>query len=463
MRGPDTCGPDTCGPDTPATGVEHAGGMRPKGGGPASGQPSSSAPSLPSPLPCPASPESPELRALRVAQAAEGCAGDAQAACADDGLDPCPLAVALADSVRRWLAGGLVLDADARVFLEAQTGLPWADAVRLLAAPGGEAGVHGAADALTVLEYLLYPDMTLRTEVERLLASVPALPPVPTATPIPPHTLIHNPASAPETRATPDAAADTHAIRRLPREVLRALGHDLGAVLHASAPGNPASGTVAGAGVFPLSDALMPDAPLPPSGMFVLSVPEWAAALLVRRLRLDVTIPEDMARVASAVLPETRAMRVRLALRDARFDLAGARADHVLRFLRRMPPDDPAYDEALSVWLDLLHDTPQGRSVHAALSARRERLARAAREAEDFAFRLGRLNMEVLMLQGVTAPALGADEARRRVRLLDRMCLAVLGRAAADDPAQAGTPSAVRDLGAFDVTTGLDDLLRLLS
>uniref|UniRef100_B8DJD9 Uncharacterized protein n=1 Tax=Nitratidesulfovibrio vulgaris (strain DSM 19637 / Miyazaki F) TaxID=883 RepID=B8DJD9_NITV9 len=408
-----------------------------------------------------------------------------------DDSTPDPRARRIADAILSWLASGVRLDAPARTFLEAQlgvtglAGLPAGEvAARLAPLLGAEPQGQGApasparpdypdrpnhpdvadapdtadtADAAAegALEYLLYPDTALRLSVERLLAqqageeawgaSAPGAPSV--------------------------CLADA---------VLAVLPPDTTAVLHVpdipggsgNPPGLPDLPGTSGPGVLERVRLTLP-------------VPRWAMALLVRRLRLDRLIPASMALAVAEHLPEQRALAVRLALRDTRFDLVEAapapcagssgsaagparesRPELVLRFIRRMPPSDPGYIETLTLWLDLLHDLPPGKSAHAALSARRERLSRAAREADEFTERLGRLNMEILMLQGVHAPALDAAEARRRVRLLDRMCLAVLGRPAALDPAEDGmtpkTPDG-HDLGAFDPATGLDDLMRLLS
>ena len=397
---------------------------------------------------------------------------------ADQVAGVAPLARRIAGAVRQWLSTGLRLGPASCAFLEAQlglpglAGLPGAEAVACLApllaaSPEGQA----AADTESALEYLLYPDGALRLAVERLLAESGQAAPGEVA------------AEPAFVGTTPPSVADFHVAPcarqpRLADEVLRLLSPDATAVLHVP----DAPGAFGGAPAFSEApDSIATDAAV----RLALPVPPRAMALLVRRLRLDRSIPACIADAVARHLPEPQALAVRLALRDARFDLAElyaessaptaarsggqaseSRADLVLRFIRRMPPSDPGYVGALDIWLDMLHDLPPGKSAHAALSARRERLARAAREADEFTARLGRLNMEILMLQGVHAPALDADEARRRVRLMDRMSLAVLGRPAALDQAESGmAPDSPvgHDLGAFDPATGLDDLMRLLS
>ncbi|WP_245590886.1 hypothetical protein [Nitratidesulfovibrio termitidis] len=414
---------------------------------------------------------------------------------------PDPRARRIADAILCWLVGGVHLDAPARTFLEAQlgasglAGLPATDVAARLApllgaGPEGQAssvsrdtpdtpdtpGTPATQDTLDTadaaaegaLEYLLYPDTALRLSVERVLslhaseeahdASVPGL-------------RSGSLMDAVLALLPPDAIAVVHV-----PDLLDTPG-DLTTPPHTAlaAPAPPAPPAFCAPGVVSM----------PGSVRFTLPVPRWTMALLVRRLRLDRVIPAPLAVAVAEHLPEQQGLAVRLALRDARFDLAATapapctdssdgfpgparetRADLVLRFIRRMPPSDPGYVETLALWLDLLHDLPPGRSAYAALSARRERLSRAAREADEFTERLGRLNMEILMLQGVHAPALDAAEARRKVRLMDRLCLAVLGRPAALDPAEEGmAPKAPdgHDLGAFDPATGLDDLMRLLS
>lgn len=379
-----------------------------------------------------------------------------------EGTVPGVLARRVAGVVRQWLADGVWLDGAARAFLEAQLGLPGLAAMSARDAAAQLAPLLGAGpqeragvDAEGALEYLLYPDAALRLSVERLLAE--------------------------------DTAAPCLNRLGLGGAILGLLPRDATAVLHLSdAPCVPTGPCVADAAGVPGLSGASGLSGLSGLTRLVVPAPRWTMALLVRRLRLDRVIPAPLAAAVARHLPEPQALALRLALRDARFDLAASapvfsgnaasgsctettgaacasRPELVLRFIRRMPPSDPGYLEALTLWLDLLHDLPPGASAHAALSARRERLARAAREADEFMERLVRLNMEILMLQGVHAPALDADEARRRVRLMDRMCLAVLGRPAALDSAHEGMAPVGRDLGAFDPATGLDDLLRLLS
>ncbi|HEU6437082.1 MAG TPA: hypothetical protein VE028_06490 [Nitratidesulfovibrio sp.] len=416
------------------------------------------------------------------------------------GAVPDPRARRIADAITTWLACGVHLDPATCAFLEAQLGVPGLaglsamDAAALLApllGAGSEgqaaSGLTNTADAEGALEYLLYPDAALRLSVERVLAECIGPDAGQDAAPV------IRTAIAPAIRtASGPTIADASCVRedspcevgaRLADAVLAQLPPEANVVVHIpDVPGTPDS----------------PSTPDPPDSRslarLVLPVPRWAMTLLVRRLRLDRVIPAPVAAVVASSLPEPQALAVRLALRDARFALTEpspapcadtpgtsavspreSRPDLVLRFIRRMPSSDPRYIDALALWLDLLHDLPPGKSAHAALSARRERLARAAREADEFTARLARLNMEILMLQGVHAPALDAAEARRQVRLMDRMCLAVLGRPAALDPTEEGMGAAMpgvpgvpgvldgHDLGAFDPATGLDDLMRLLS
>jgi hypothetical protein len=186
-------------------------------------------------------------------------------------------------------------------------------------------------------------------------------------------------------------------------------------------------------------------------GSVSLSVADLSS--LVGRLRLDAGPDASTTRVMAAVLSGEALVQARLAVRAARIPCTVFHADLVASFFRCVPVTSPHGEEVLRLWLDILENLPEGGDPVAAVRRRRDRLVRAAREADAFFARLARYNMEMLMMQGMSAPAIDGDEARRRAYLLDRLCLALFG-VVLDDERSFQTGEA--DLGVLDLDAGPD-------
>lgn len=178
---------------------------------------------------------------------------------------------------------------------------------------------------------------------------------------------------------------------------------------------------------------------------------------LLARLRLDRDVGQALAETLARVLPPAMAVAVRCRLRQSRSVVAAHHVAHMVAFVERMPASDPDFEECLALWLDVLENVQPDADPLPALAQRRNRLARSAREADAFSQNLARYSMETMMMQGMRPPALDAAEARRRVRLLDRVALAVCGRSLAQEAGEE------QDLGTFNPDTALADLVRALS
>lgn len=298
----------------------------------------------------------------------------------------------LAASLLHALREGLEVDATTSAFLASQL---------------GDASAHTLADVLaapshpdhdTVVDYLCSPGMALRYVVESILL---------------------------ETDADGEACP-------LTEQVVDCL---LAAVPDAAADGLDVAVRLAGA----------------VAGSVRLFRGDIAA--LVGRLRLDAGPDARAARCMATVLSGEALLRARLAVRAARIPATEYHADLVGRFFRAVAVTAPDGTEVLRLWLDILEDLPEGEDPVVAVRRRRDRLMRAAREADAFFTRLARYNMEMLMMQGMSAPALDGDEARRRARLLDRLSLALFGVVLDDERyLHAGEV----DLGVLDLDAGSD-------
>ncbi len=189
------------------------------------------------------------------------------------------------------------------------------------------------------------------------------------------------------------------------------------------------------------------------------AVPSSIMHALIKRLHLTVRIPTRLLACIARQMDAPRARRTRTRLRLSRLALDGACGQLVERFIRQYPSTDPAYEKTLAFWLHFLSSVPlhgtdaehMEQAAQKALAKRHQRLCRALRQASDFAEKVQRFSMELMMMQGQVAPYVHEEEAREELRIMERTSLAVFGCPAAE-------PDGMReaDYGTVDPADMLD-------
>lgn len=163
-------------------------------------------------------------------------------------------------------------------------------------------------------------------------------------------------------------------------------------------------------------------------GALMVTVPEWAAAAFLRRLRIGRRIDPRVADAVARHVPEANRARVRVAMRNARFP----QTEKNVRFLENFFREGASAGEDLLGMVDflmgVLDDIGDDASIYRALSDRKRSCFRGLRQALRFEEQLARHNIETLLLQGVRAPHVDKEEMRRQMALIDRICQAVFGR-----------------------------------
>ena len=110
--------------------------------------------------------------------------------------------------------------------------------------------------------------------------------------------------------------------------------------------------------------------------------------------------------------------------------------DILLRCLTRLPQHDPVFPLLLETLLSLLSSLPAKTAcglppriadLQAQLENSRRRLYKAILEAQEFAVKLQRFNMETLMMTGTIPPTINVDAARFQLRIIDRLAVALFG------------------------------------
>jgi hypothetical protein len=127
---------------------------------------------------------------------------------------------------------------------------------------------------------------------------------------------------------------------------------------------------------------------------------------------------------------EPQRSMLKVKLRNARFEYATNVKRFLLDFLNKIPQAGGRLLEYMDYIVDFLSEVDPEEDIYSALVVRKQGYFKSLRAAAKFQQQLGGHNMETLMLKGVRSPAMGIEEARDRMALIDAICQAVFGKTA---------------------------------
>lgn len=205
-------------------------------------------------------------------------------------------------------------------------------------------------------------------------------------------------------------------------------------------------------------------APLPvmfrfPDGRGVLEVPLTAplAHLLIHGLGINRVLPAGVDEAIEATVPGRSGRRLRVMLRNARFDFTPARCEFLCTLLPRLDLREKDDWACFAFTLDLLAELEASAEVYAALAARKKWLARALHHGQRLREQLAQSNFETLLSQGQRLSWVDEPLIRRQMGFIDRICIIIFGRLTPVDPS--GQSQAVDFEGIPDVA----DLMQRLT
>jgi hypothetical protein len=205
-------------------------------------------------------------------------------------------------------------------------------------------------------------------------------------------------------------------------------------------------------------------APLPvrfrfPDGRGMLEVPLTAplAHLLVHGLGIDRVLPAGVDAAIEATVPGRSGRRLRVMLRNARFEFTPAGCEFLCTLIPKLDIRDEDDRACFAFALELLAELEASAEVYTALSARKKWLARALRHGQQLREQLAQSNFETFLSQGQRLAWVDEPLIRRQISFIDRICVAVFGRLTPVDPS--GPSQAVDIEGLPDVA----DLMQRLT
>ncbi len=119
---------------------------------------------------------------------------------------------------------------------------------------------------------------------------------------------------------------------------------------------------------------------------------------------------------------------VKIKLRNTTRVPTGNKIDFLSVFFKKLDANDSQFLECLEFVLYILSDLSQDAEIFSALKERKRLYFKILKKAEKFEEALKKNNVETLLLQGNRMPYINRSEAIEKMRLIDKISLAVFGR-----------------------------------
>ena len=158
-----------------------------------------------------------------------------------------------------------------------------------------------------------------------------------------------------------------------------------------------------------------------------VTMPSGMAEVLVRRLRISRRIPSRLQDEIAANVPAVHRVACKVKLRNARFDFSEGSVAFLETFFAKVPAEQSGFWECLTFALGFLEEAGEAPDLYQALMRKKRILLRSLHQAEQYARKLQRSNMETLLQQGIRMPHIDIQAARRTVALIDRIGIQVFG------------------------------------
>ena len=148
----------------------------------------------------------------------------------------------------------------------------------------------------------------------------------------------------------------------------------------------------------------------------------------VSQLRIERSIPADLSQALESAADAGERHRARVLIRNARIHLTPETVGFLRNCLTQVGLRDGKAWECLSFALDVLADGQPPADIFQALADRKRWLVKALTRGRKQGELLDQTNIETLMSQGARLTVIDAEQIRRRIVCIDRICAAVYGR-----------------------------------
>ena len=174
-------------------------------------------------------------------------------------------------------------------------------------------------------------------------------------------------------------------------------------------------------------------------GSFVLPLSPSNVAQFIAHLNLSRPLDARLRSAIGRYVDQMLQTRCKVRLRNARRISAPEHILFLVDFFKKLPADADEFLDCLDFTLSFLDELEDEPDMFEVLMARKRFYFWSLQKAKNLDMRLTKNNVETLMLKGKRLPYVDKADARKKIKIIDRISLAVFGKTALFDwmPAEA--------------------------
>jgi len=163
-------------------------------------------------------------------------------------------------------------------------------------------------------------------------------------------------------------------------------------------------------------------------GELSVHAPDTAVRRLIERLNIATPIDARIIKTLQDTVPEkSDAYRIRVMLRNCRVLFSDPFVHVLCRCIAIMYPTSTYFRPAFAFLLDFLETANPAKEIYAGLMHKKQILGNMILQAEKKEQILEKTSVEAAMLTGLRIPAIHIGEARKKISLIDHLCLSIYG------------------------------------
>ena len=189
-----------------------------------------------------------------------------------------------------------------------------------------------------------------------------------------------------------------------------------------------------------------------------LMVTEDAAGRFISRLNISNHLNPDLLEALTHYDDEIIRNRVKVKMRNSRFAPTAEKINFLCLFFKKFDAQDKDIFECLDFILSILDEPTIDNDIYRTLKAKKKFYFRSLQKAKQLATQLQKHNVETLLAQGKRVVLIDPNDARKKMRIIDRISRAVFGKTEYFEPLDHGVEHIE-----LSPNHNVQDIIRILS
>ena len=159
-----------------------------------------------------------------------------------------------------------------------------------------------------------------------------------------------------------------------------------------------------------------------------LIVTEEVAGQFISRLKISRHLDPDLLAALNLYDDKNISKRIKVKIRNSRFSFSGGKNEFLGLFFEKFDSRDNDLFECLEFIVGFLEDLKQTTDIYQALMAKKKFYFISLQKAKQLETQLQKHNMETLLAQGKRVVLIDQKDARKNMRIIDRISRAIYGK-----------------------------------